>query len=106
MRERWTDHGLRSLAALFVVVMAAMVPAGAGQSQDKKPIVIAVPVGLSGVNSVVAPAAVQSGEPAVEGINAKGGVPGRKPRLVPPHAESGPAGAPEGFNTADPPPTA
>src|SRR5438309_5757331 len=65
MRERWTDHGLRSLAALFVVVMAAMVPAGAVQSQDKKPIVIAVPVGLSGVNSVVAPAVVQSGELAV-----------------------------------------
>src|SRR5207302_10086939 len=99
MRERWTDHGLRSLAALFVVVMAAMVPAGAVQSQDKKPIVIAVPVGLSGVNSVVAPAVVQSGELAVEEINAKGGVLGRKLQLVPLDHEGGPAGAVNAFNT-------
>src|SRR5438445_13004629 len=99
MRERWTDHGLRSLAALFVVVMAAMVPAGAVQSQDKKPIVIAVPVGLSGVNSVVAPAVVQSGELAVEEINAKGGVLGRTLQLVPLDDASGPAGAAKAFNT-------
>jgi len=66
-----------------VVLIVAMVPAGAVQSQDKKPIVIAVPVGLSGVNSVVAPAVVQSGELAVEEINAKGGVLGRKLEMVP-----------------------
>src|SRR5438128_434967 len=57
MRERWMDHRSRSLAVLLVVLIVAMVPAGAVQSQDKKPIVIAVPVGLSGVNSVVAPIA-------------------------------------------------
>src|ERR1700758_1745604 len=100
MRERWTDHGSRSLAALIVVVMAAVVPAGGGHSQDKKPIVVAVPVGLSGVNSVVAPAVVQSGELAVEEINAKGGVLGRKLQLVPLDDESGPAGAVKAFNTA------
>src|SRR5438094_4317367 len=100
MRERWTDHAVRSLTILFVVVLAAMVPAGAVQSQDKKPIVIAVPVGLSGVNSVVAPAVVQSGELAVEEINAKGGVLGRKLQLVPLDDESGPAGAVKAFNTA------
>src|SRR2546422_5931836 len=74
MRERWMDHRSRSLAVLLVVLIVAMVPAGAGQSQDKKPIVIAVAGGLSGVNSVVAPAAVQSGEVAGGESNAKGGV--------------------------------
>src|SRR2546430_3837676 len=100
MRERWVDHRSRSLAVLLVVLIVAMVPAGAVQSQDKKPIVIAVPVGLSGVNSVVAPAVVQSGELAVEEINAKGGVLGRKLQLVPLDDESGPAGAVKAFNTA------
>jgi len=100
MRERWMDHRSRSLAVLLVVLIVAMVPAGAVQSQDKKPIVIAVPVGLSGVNSVVAPAVVQSGELAVEEINAKGGVLGRKLQLVPLDDESGPAGAVKAFNTA------
>src|SRR5205814_8916120 len=100
MRERWTDHKSRSLATLLVVLSVAMVPAGAVRSQDKKPIVIAVPVGLSGVNSVVAPAVVQSGELAVEEINAKGGVLGRKLQLVPLDDESGAAGAVKAFNPA------
>src|SRR5205085_11278002 len=100
MRERWTDHAVRSLTILFVVVLAAMVPAGAAQSQDKKPIVIAIPVGLSGVNSVVAPAVVQSAELAAEEINAKGGVLGRKIQVMPLDDESGPAGAVKAFNTA------
>src|SRR6184192_4099496 len=100
MRERWTDHRSRSLATLLVVLSVAMLPAGAVQSQDKGPIVIAVPVGLSGVNSVVAPAVVQSGELAVEEINAKGGVLGRKLQLLPLDDESGPAGAVKAFNTA------
>src|SRR2546427_5819714 len=100
MRERWTDQRSRSLAALLVVVMVAMLPAGAVQSQDKNPFVIAVRVGLSGVNSVVAPAVVQSGELAVEEINARGGVLGGKLQLVPHDDESGPAGAVKAFNTA------
>src|SRR5205809_7495145 len=100
MRERWTDQRSRSLAALLVVLIAAMVPAGAVQSQDKKPIVIAVPVGLSGVNSVVAPAVVQSGELAVQEINLRGGGLGLKLPLVPLDDEAGPAGAVEAFNTA------
>src|SRR5205823_1925774 len=100
MRERWTDHRSRSLATLLVMLSVAMLPAGAEQSQDKGPIVIAEPVGLSGVNSVVAPAVVQSGELAVEEINAKGGVLGRKLQLVPVDDESGPAGAVKAFNAA------
>jgi branched-chain amino acid transport system substrate-binding protein len=73
---------------------------GAAQSAAKQPIVIAVPVGLSGVNSVVAPAVVQSAELAVEELNAKGGIMGRPVKLIPLDDESGPAGAAKAFNTA------
>src|SRR5258708_26180667 len=94
MREK------RPLVVLLVLLIVAMLPIGSVESQDKKPIVIAVPVGLSGVNSVVAPAVVQSAELAVEELNAKGGVLGRKIQLVPLDDESGPAGAVKAFNTA------
>jgi urea transport system substrate-binding protein len=96
MREGWMGHGVR----LIVVLGLALLPAMAVDSQEKKPIVIAVPVGLSGVNSVVAPAVVQSGELAVEELNAKGGILGRPVKLVPLDDESGPAGAVKAFNTA------
>lgn len=49
-----------------------------GVLHAEEPIKIGVPVGLSGANSVVAPSVVQSAELAVEEINAKGGVLGRK----------------------------
>jgi len=78
----------------------AMLSGGASQSAEKQPIVIAVPVGLSGVNSVVAPAVVQSAELAVEELNAKGGIMGRPVKLMPLDDESGPAGAVKAFNTA------
>lgn len=91
---------LRSLAALVAVLGLAILPAGAAQTAEKQPIVIAVPVGLSGVNSVVAPAVVQSAELAVEELNAKGGILGRPVKLVPLDDESGPAGAVKAFNTA------
>src|SRR5437899_13025532 len=100
MRERWMDHRSRSLAVLLVVLIVPMVPPGAAQSQDKKPIVIAVPVGLSGVNSVVAPAVVQSGALADEEINAKGGVLGQKLQLVRLDDETGPADAVQAFTLA------
>src|SRR5262249_35917069 len=76
----------------LVVLGLAMLPA-AVRSADQKPIVIAIPVGLSGVNSVVAPAVVQSAELAADELNAKGGIMGRKVEVVPLDDESGPAGA-------------
>jgi urea transport system substrate-binding protein len=93
-------RGVRSLAVLLAVLGAALSSAGTVDSADKKAIVIAVPVGLSGVNSVVAPAVVQSGELAAEEINAKGGVLGRKLEVIPLDDESGPSGAVKAFNTA------
>ncbi len=100
MRGRSRRDGRRSLAALLAgLALAALLPAAA-QAAEKKPIVIAVPVGLSGVNSVVAPAVVQSAELAVEELNAKGGILGRPVKLVVLDDESGPAGAVKAFNTA------
>src|SRR5215831_14592671 len=82
MGKGWRERRTWSLAASLGILSLAMLPGGA-DSADTKPIVIAVPVGLSGVNSVVAPAVVQSGELAVEEIKAKGGVLGRKLEMVP-----------------------
>ncbi|MDU3130494.1 MAG: substrate-binding protein [Bradyrhizobium sp.] len=62
------------------------------------PIKIGVPVGLSGANSVVAPSVVQSAELAVEEINAKGGVLGRKLELEVADDASGAAGAQKAFD--------
>src|SRR5258708_15492099 len=94
MREK------RPLVVLLVLLIVAMLPIGSVESQDKKPIVIAVPVGLSGVNSVVAPAVVQSAELAVEELNPKGGVLGRKIQLVTLDDASGTDGAVKALNTA------
>ncbi len=90
----------RTLVALELMLGLAMLSGGEAQSAEKQPIVIAVPVGLSGVNSVVAPAVVQSAELAVEELNAKGGIMGRPVKLIPLDDESGPAGAVKAFNTA------
>lgn len=90
----------RTLVALALMLGLATLSGGAAQSAEKQPIVIAVPVGLSGVNSVVAPAVVQSAELAVEELNAKGGIMGRPVKLMPLDDESGPAGAAKAFNTA------
>ncbi len=91
----------RTLVALALMLgLATLSDGAAAQSAAKQPIVIAVPVGLSGVNSVVAPAVVQSAELAVEELNAKGGIMGRPVKLMPLDDESGPAGAVKAFNTA------
>ena len=63
------------------------------------PIKIGVPVGLSGANSVVAPSVVQAAELAVEEINAKGGILGRKVELEVADDASGAAGAQKAFDS-------
>ena len=68
-------------------------------AQDSKPIVIGVPVGLSGANSVVAPSVVQSAQLAVEEINAAGGILGRKVRLEVADDASGAVGAQKAFDS-------
>lgn len=85
-----------ALAMAALVAPAAVLPA----ATTEPPIVIGVIAGLSGVNSVVAPAVVQSAELAVDEINAKGGVLGRKLELAVFDDNSGPDGAVKAFNAA------
>src|SRR5476651_770677 len=63
------------------------------------PIKIGVAVGLSGANSVVAPAVVQSSQLAVEQINAAGGILGRPVQLEIVDDASGAIGAQKAFDT-------
>jgi len=63
------------------------------------PIKIGVAVGLSGANSVVAPAVVQSSQLAVDEINAAGGILGRKVELEIVDDASGAVGAQKAFDT-------
>ncbi|MEO8008883.1 MAG: ABC transporter substrate-binding protein, partial [Betaproteobacteria bacterium] len=60
---------------------------------------IGIPVGLSGANSVVAPSVVQSAELAVDEINAKGGILGKKVVLEVADDGSGAAGAQKAFDS-------
>lgn len=82
----------------LVALAGALVLAAPQAHADDKPIVIGVPVGLSGANSVVAPSVVQSAELAVEEINAKGGVLGRPLKLEVADDASGAAGAQKAFD--------
>jgi urea transport system substrate-binding protein len=84
----WFQRGL-----LTVVCLTAM------HAQAADPIKIGVPVGLSGANSVVAPSVVQAAELAVEEINAKGGILGRKVELEVADDASGAAGAQKAFDS-------
>jgi ABC-type branched-subunit amino acid transport system substrate-binding protein len=63
------------------------------------PIKIGIAVGLSGANSVVAPAVVQSSQLAVEEINASGGILGRQIQLEITDDASGAVGAQKAYDT-------
>lgn len=63
------------------------------------PITIGVAVGLSGANSVVAPAVVQSSQLAVDQINASGGILGRQVVLDIVDDNSGAVGAQKAYDT-------
>jgi urea transport system substrate-binding protein len=80
-------------------LMASALMLGAAQSMAADPIRIGVPVGLSGANSVVAPSVVQSSQLAVDEINAKGGILGRKVELEVADDGSGAAGAQKAFDS-------
>ena len=84
----------RKLALAALVLLAAP----AARAADG-PIVIGVPVGLSGANSVVAPSVVQEAQLAVDEINAAGGVLGRKLALEVADDASGAAGAQKAFDS-------
>ncbi|WP_299535489.1 substrate-binding protein [uncultured Herbaspirillum sp.] len=85
-------HGV--LVAAFSLLASAAL-----SSQAADPIRIGVAVGLSGANSVVAPAVVQSSQLAVDEINAAGGILGRKLELDIVDDASGAVGAQKAFDT-------
>jgi urea transport system substrate-binding protein len=81
------------------VIAGALLLSLVASAQAKDVITIGVPVGLSGANSVVAPSVVQSAELAVEEINAKGGILGKKVALEVADDGSGAAGAQKAFDS-------
>ena len=84
---------------LLAVSVASLLLATAAQAADSGPILIGVPVGLSGANSVVAPSVVQEAQLAADEINAAGGVLGRKLQLEVADDASGAAGAQKAFDS-------
>jgi urea transport system substrate-binding protein len=86
---------LRVVSVAFAVGLAFTSTLSTAQ---KTPIVIGVPTGLSGANSTVAPAVVQSSKLAVEEINASGGILGRQVVLEIADDESGASGAQRAFD--------
>lgn len=80
------------------LLAAVSVAALSSAAYAAEPIKIGVPVGLSGANSVVAPSVVQAAQLAVDEINAKGGVLGRKLALEVADDASGAAGAQKAFD--------
>ena len=81
----------------FLIALAMFSVIGTAKAEDV--IKIGVPVGLSGANSVVAPSVVQAAELAVEEINAKGGILGKKVLLEVADDGSGAAGALKAFDS-------
>ncbi|OPA86118.1 amino acid ABC transporter [Pseudomonas fluorescens] len=88
-----SSHRLTRMTALAVTALLAT------QVHAAEPIRIGVAVGLSGANSVVAPAVVQSSQLAVEQINAAGGILGRTVQLEIVDDASGAIGAQKAFDT-------
>ncbi|BDD91209.1 urea ABC transporter substrate-binding protein [Pandoraea sp. NE5] len=82
-----------------LVGAVAAIAALAANTYAAEPIKIGVAVGLSGANSVVAPAVVQSSQLAVEEINAAGGILGRKVQLEIADDASGAVGAQKAYDT-------
>jgi urea transport system substrate-binding protein len=88
-----------SKTRLLCTAACFALAAATAHAAETGPITIGVPVGLSGANSVVAPSVVQAAELAVDEINAKGGVLGRKLALDVADDASGAAGAQKAFDS-------
>jgi len=81
-----------SLGAAAVTLLVASAIA------DERPVVVGIPLGLSGANSVVAPSVMQATELAVSEINQAGGVLGRKLAIEVADDMSGAAGAQKAYD--------
>lgn len=83
----------------IIVGAVAALAAFTSAAYAADPIKIGVAVGLSGANSVVAPAVVQSSQLAIDEINASGGILGRKVELEIVDDASGAVGAQKAYDT-------
>lgn len=90
---------MKTLNRFLKIATVAAAACLALQAQAQETIKIGVAVGLSGANSVVAPAVVQSSQLAVEEINAAGGILGKKVQLEVVDDASGAVGAQKAFDT-------
>jgi ABC-type branched-subunit amino acid transport system substrate-binding protein len=90
---------MKTFERFFRLSAIAATAAIAVNAYAADPIKIGVAVGLSGANSVVAPAVVQSSQLAVDEINAAGGILGRKVELEIVDDASGAVGAQKAFDT-------
>lgn len=90
---------MKPLNRLFQIATVAAAASFVVQAQAQETIKIGVAVGLSGANSVVAPAVVQSSQLAVEEINAAGGILGKKIQLEIVDDASGAVGAQKAFDS-------
>ncbi len=90
---------MRSLCKTAVRSCVALAALMAFTAHAADPIKIGVAVGLSGANSVIAPAVVQSSQLAVDEINQAGGILGRKVELEIVDDASGAVGAQKAFDT-------
>jgi len=87
-----------SLKKILLLFAATALWAGGAIAEDN-PIVLGIPVGLSGANSIVAPSMVQAAELAVSEINAAGGILSRKLVLEVIDDGSGAAGAQKAYDS-------
>lgn len=90
---------MKTLPSLVRIGTVAAACALASQVRAEDPIKIGVAIGLSGANSVIAPAVVQSSQLAVDEINAAGGILGRKVQLEIVDDASGAVGAQKAFDS-------
>lgn len=90
---------MKNFKFLFRVGAVAAAILGTQLAQAADPVRIGVAVGLTGVNSIVAPAVVQASQLAVEEINAAGGILGRKVELEIVDDASGAVGAQKAYDT-------
>jgi ABC-type branched-subunit amino acid transport system substrate-binding protein len=90
---------MTNLKRIAITCIASVTAAFVLSAHAADPIKIGVVLGLSGANSVVAPAALQSSQLAVDEINAAGGILGRKVVLEVADDGSGAVGAQKAFDT-------
>jgi branched-chain amino acid transport system substrate-binding protein len=90
---------MKTLAQKILILGAFTALFTVSADAEDRPIVLGIPVGLSGANSVVAPSVMQATELAVSEINAAGGLLNRKVVIEVADDLSGAAGAQKAYDS-------